>query len=144
MQVHCNQINSRESSPEKGKAPKKKPRTITDLVTEQYAARDAELDKNGATGVFFAPQTSTIKIPLNDTPARDAHAPLKKPPRKRSAAKSASDKADSRTKSKKASAKSTAKPKLVAEKLLSPTRALSRLSKQDVLFGTSSQLALDE
>ena len=144
MHIHCNQTNSRDSSPEKGKAPKKKPRTITDLVTEQYAARDAEPDKNGATGVFFAPQSSTFKIPLNDTSAPDTNAPLKKPPRKRSTAKSESGKADSRAKTKKASAKSAAKPKLVVEKLLSPTRALSRLSKQDVLFGTSSQLALDE
>ncbi|KAF5853728.1 hypothetical protein GGP41_006545 [Bipolaris sorokiniana] len=81
VEIPGNQTNSRDSSPEKGKAPKKKPRTITDLA---------------------------------------------------------------KSKPKRVSAKSTTKPKLVAEKLLSPAAAISRLNQQDVLFGTSSQLALEE
>lgn len=144
MEIRSNQINSRDSSPEKGKAPKKKPRTITDLVTEQYAVRDAEPDAKEDTDAFFEPRTLTTKIPLNDTSTLDADTPLKKPPRKQNTSKPPSDRVNSKAKSKKASAKSAAKPKLVAEKLLSPTSALSRLSKQDVLFGTSSQLVLDE
>ncbi|RMZ68480.1 Structure-specific endonuclease subunit SLX4 [Pyrenophora seminiperda CCB06] len=140
LEIRSNQINSRESSPEKGKAPKKKPRTITDFVTDQYIVRDSEPDTNGTTGTLFEARTSTTKIPLNDT---DVSPPLKKPPRKRNTSKPASDKVGLKAKPKRTSAKS-AKPKLVAEKLLSPTSALSRLSKQDVLFGTSSQLVLDE
>ncbi|CAA9961193.1 Structure-specific endonuclease protein [Pyrenophora teres f. maculata] len=140
VEIRSNQINSRDSSPEKGKATKKKPRTITDLMTEKYAVKDAEPVTGEAFGAFFEPLVSTTKILLNDTSAPDTNVPLKKPLRKR---KSASDKADSKAKSKKTSTKS-AKQMHVEEKLLSPTSALSRLSKQDVLFGTSSQLVLDE
>ncbi|KAI2480575.1 Structure-specific endonuclease protein [Pyrenophora tritici-repentis] len=143
VEIRNNQINSRDSSPEKGKAPKKKSRTITDIMTEKYAVRDTEPGTVEASGAFFESRASTTKIPLNDTATLDTNAPLKKPPCKRNASKSVSSKADAKAKPKKTSAKS-AKPKLVAEKLLSPTSALFRLSKQDVLFGTSSQLALDE
>ncbi|KAF1940123.1 structure-specific endonuclease subunit SLX4 [Clathrospora elynae] len=143
VEIPSNQVNSRESSPEKDKAPKKKPRTITDLVTGQYAPRDAESDPNAATSNFFEPCPTVIKVPLNDTSAPNAEAATKKPPRKR-ASKSASEKAEPKARSKKASTKSAAKPKRVAEKLLSPASALLRMNRQDVLFGTSSQLALEE
>lgn len=76
---------------------------------------------------------------------------MDKPPRKRRGAKAQAAKAEevepkakAKSRSKKASAKSAAKPKPIAEKLLSPTAAMLRLNQQDVLFGTSSQLALEE
>jgi hypothetical protein len=84
---------------------------------------------------------------LNDTSeATHAKASAKAPVRKRSTSKSALEKEDAKAKpkSKKPSTKPAAKPKPIAEKLLSPGSALSRLDRQDVLFGTSSQLALDE
>lgn len=81
---------------------------------------------------------------MNDTAASDGKAPPKKPPRKRSASKSDSEKVAAKAKTKKASTKPAAKPKAIAEKLLSPGSALLRMSKQDILFGTSSQLALEE
>jgi hypothetical protein len=95
---------------------------------------------------FFEPQTSTTKVPLNDTAALDTNLPPKKSPRKRDCPKAQTEKANSKTKprSKKASTKSAAKSKPVAEKLLSPAAAMLRLNQQDVLFGTSSQLALEE
>jgi hypothetical protein len=146
FEVPNNQANSRESSPEKGKAPKKKPRTITDLVTGQYGPRDVELDPNAVTSNFFESRATVTKVPLNDTSAPDAGADAapKKAPRKRNTSKSASDKAEPKAKSKKVSAKSAAKSKAVAEKLLSPASALLRMNRQDILFGTSSQLALEE
>jgi len=83
---------------------------------------------------------------LNDTTIPNGNAPPKKPPRKRSTSKPASEneKPSSKARSKKASPKAAAKPKHITEKLLSPGSALMRMNKQDILFGTSSQLALEE
>lgn len=140
------QTTSRASSPEKGKAPKKKPRTITDLVTGQYAPKDTNVEAQAVTSDFFSLRTSTSNVPLNDIPQAHIEAAQKKPPRKRSKPKDDSGSATSKAKAraKKPLTKSTAKTKPVIEKLLSPTSAVSRLNQQDVLFGTSSQLALEE
>ncbi|KAJ4364028.1 5'-flap endonuclease [Neocucurbitaria cava] len=143
IEVPSNQSNSRNSSPEKGKAPKKKPRTITDLVTGQYAPKDPSPDPHAVMSNFFQPPTTTTKVPLNDVSAPEADASLKKPPLRRSKSKSNSEDTGPKAKSKKTSGK-VAKPKPVAEKLLSPTSAVLRMNRQDVLFGTSSQLALEE
>ncbi|CAN9224960.1 unnamed protein product [Alternaria alternata] len=148
IEIPSNQANPRDSSPEKGKAPKKKPRTITDLVTEQYASKDAEPNPNDSSSNFFDSRASTIttKVPLNDTYTADGKAVPKKPARRRNSSKPGTEKekADHKPRSRKASARAAAKPKPVAEKLLSPSSAMSRLQQQDVLFGTSSQLALEE
>ncbi|KAL1642328.1 5'-flap endonuclease [Didymella pomorum] len=139
------QTASRASSPEKGKAPKKKPRTITDLVTGQYAPKEAPVDLQAVTSDFFSPRTSTTRVPLNDV-ALDGESPQKKAPRKRSKSREGSESATVRAKprARKTSSKPAAKPRPVAEKLLSPTSAVMRMNQQDVLFGTSSQLALEE
>lgn len=143
-----NQVTYRQASPEKGKAPKKKPRTITDLVTGQYAPRQQLPYSPEVTSDFFARRTTTVtkatKVPLNDTADADLTKASKKPTRKCSKSNSASEHVEAKGKSKKASAKAAAKSKLVAEKLLSPASALIRMNRQDVLFGTSSQLARDE
>ncbi|CAI6337887.1 unnamed protein product [Periconia digitata] len=145
---------SRQSSPEKGKAPKKKARTITDLVTEQYAPKSAEPQPATVTSNFFSPRpttttstttiTTTTKLPLNDTTNTSTVKPARK---KRATSKPSSENGEKkkkpRAKSSKAAAK-PAKPKLVMEKLLSPSSAALKMSKQDILFGTSSQLALEE
>ncbi|USP76325.1 hypothetical protein yc1106_03599 [Curvularia clavata] len=146
VEIPGNQTNFRDSSPEKGKAPKKKPRTITDLVTGQYGPRDEESDLNTAKNDFFVARTSTTTVPLNDTTMADTNAQPRKQLRKRSSPEALTEKVQSKAKAKpkKASAKSAAKPKPVAEKLLSPGAAMLRLGQQDVLFGTSSQLALEE
>ncbi|KAF1930426.1 uncharacterized protein M421DRAFT_99754 [Didymella exigua CBS 183.55] len=139
------QTKSRASSPEKGKAPKKKPRTITDLVTGQYAPKDATVNAQAITSDFFSPRTSTAKVPLNDIAPGD-ETPKKKASRKRSKSREGSEGATSKAKprARKASSKLAAKLKPVAEKLLSPTSAVMRMNRQEVLFGTSSQLALEE
>ncbi|KAF2439885.1 hypothetical protein P171DRAFT_476298 [Karstenula rhodostoma CBS 690.94] len=142
------QVVSRQASPEKGKAPKKKPRTITDLVTGQYAPQQPPPDSPEVTSTFFTRRATAVtkatKMPLNDVADEDSTKASKKPVRKRSTSKPAPEHGEVKGKSKKASAKAAAKPKLVAEKLLSPASALVRLNRQDVLFGTSSQLAREE
>jgi hypothetical protein len=143
VEVPSNQGNSRNSSPEKGKAPKKKPRTITDIAMEQYQTKTVDLASPDVASNLFDSRTTVSKVPLNDAVAPVGDAPRKKPTRKRSTSKTDTEKSSSKAKSKRASTKS-AKPKPVAEKLLSPGSALMRMSKQDILFGTSSQLALEE
>ncbi|KAF2848464.1 hypothetical protein T440DRAFT_509374 [Plenodomus tracheiphilus IPT5] len=144
VDIPGHQANSRNSSPDKGKAPKKKPRTITDIVTEQYASKELPPDQNAVTSNTFDAKSTMTKVPLNDVVASDSGAPFKKPPRRRNNSKSDSENAGAQAKPKRAQKKSATKSKPVAEKLLSPSSALSRLSRQDVLFGTSSQLALEE
>lgn len=143
MDVPGNQ-HSRNSSPEKGKAPKKKPRTITDIATEQYQVREEPVDPSHIASEFFHPQTTVTvaKVPLNDVSEANGDAPKKRAPRKRSTSKE-NDKG-TKTKPKISSSRANAKAKLFAEKLLSPDSALARMNRQDILFGTSSQLALDE
>lgn len=135
------QTTDRASSPEKGKAPKKKPRTITDLVTGQYAPKDELAEAQVVTSDFFSPRTSTTKVPLNNVEVTQ-----KKPQRKRSKSRDGTETAASRPKprARKASTKLAGKTKPATEKLLSPTSAVSRVNRQEVLFGTSSQLALED
>jgi hypothetical protein len=137
------------TSPEKVKAPKKKPRTITDFVTEQYAAPiEAEHNSSVTSEFIAAPASIATKVPLNDVSDSAAKRSNAKQPRKRASSKSASEsevaKSKPKAKSKKASTKAAIKPKLIVEKLLSPTSALLKIGRQDVLFGTSSQLALED
>lgn len=141
VDIPNNQSHSRNSSPEKGKAPKKKPRTITDLVTGQYAPKEPISDPNTVTNTSFQKHCTVTKVPLNDVSASTGDAPPKRPPRKRNGSKSDTEKIGTKAKAK---TKRVTKAKPVIEKLLSPRSALSRLSRQDVLFGTSSQLALEE
>ncbi|OAL57447.1 hypothetical protein IQ07DRAFT_36093 [Pyrenochaeta sp. DS3sAY3a] len=145
VEVPRNQAVSRNSSPEKGKAPKKKPRTITDLVTGQYAPRELGTDSHAplAENDFFESRTHSKKIPLNDIEL-NADSELRIPPVRRKLSKANSEQQTSKSKAKKPSTKSTAKSRAIAEKLLSPASAALRMSRQDVLFGTSSQLALEE
>jgi hypothetical protein len=122
------------ASPEKRKAPKKKARTITDIVTGHYApeehADDALSDKRD----FFELRTASPPVESNKR--------VPKISRTKSVTKQKPGKTEAR--SKKASAKTAANPKLVANALLSPSSAIMKMNKQDVLFGTSSQLALEE
>ncbi|KAF2010562.1 hypothetical protein BU24DRAFT_427682 [Aaosphaeria arxii CBS 175.79] len=136
-----NQPASRDSSPVK-KAPKKKPRTITDLVTGQYAAQEADPISNLEPKAFFESRGNTVKIPLNDVSNRQMGTATNKSTRKPPTSKAAAKKKSS--KSQNGSSKPPVPPKMMADKLLSPSSAMSKFKKQDVLFGTSSQLALEE
>ncbi|KAB2580781.1 Structure-specific endonuclease subunit SLX4 [Lasiodiplodia theobromae] len=133
-----------EEPPKKpGKAPKKKPRTITDLVTAAYRPpAPAEVSESHKAPIdpkvsaFFAPPAE----PTSGTERAAGHGAEK--PKRASRSKSPTKKTES--KAKKPTAKSKKAAKLVAEKLLSPESALLRVNRQDVLFGTSSQLAREE
>ncbi|KAL6704478.1 5'-flap endonuclease [Coniothyrium glycines] len=140
VEVPNKQSNSRDTSPEKGKAPKKKARTITDLVTGQYAPKEPSPEPEVTLNKFVESRSATTTVPLNDAGLANGDAPEKQPPRSRNRSKSASEKSTAKPRTKKA----TAKAKVVAETLLSPSSALSRMVKQDILFGTSSQLAMEE
>ncbi|KAF2257793.1 hypothetical protein CC78DRAFT_622335 [Lojkania enalia] len=137
--VSRNRKISRSSSPTKVVAPKKKARTITDLVTGQYAPKDAVVAPSVVASEFFSPQT-VMKVPLKDISSSTTSNATLGASRKRSNSKSSTKKTP---KLKKVSANIAVKPKMVAEKLLSPASAALRLSRQDILFGTSSQLALE-
>lgn len=120
--VHCAPIvlpatikEASKSPPKKKVSKKKKPLTITELATAAY-----RVPSPPATAAAEAVDNPT-KTDANTTKAAGTKAKPK--PRKRVS---------------KAKAKKPQPPKQV---LLSPTAALQQVSRQDVLFGTSSQLA---
>lgn len=125
---------SRSASPHKRKVQKKgSARTITDIVTGKYGEEqpdDMTSEKQDLVKPCTAPPTDELSIPIL------------KPSRTRPVTKDKAGKSD--TRSKKASAKTAAKPKLVADSLLTPSSASTRLNNQDFLFGTSSQLGNEE
>lgn len=108
-------------------------------------SKDSVSDPDIVTSDFFQSGTTfTKKVPLNETSGLSGDASLKQPPRRRATSKTAAEKAEPKTKAKRTTAKSKAKTKPVVETLLSPTSAALRMSRQDILFGTSSQLAIEE
>jgi hypothetical protein len=140
IDVPSKRYASRDPSPEKRKAPKKKMRTITDLVVGQYAPDELNTTTMADTGNFFEPRVTTKVVPLNDGQSIASKAIRPSGTRKPAASKVAKGV----SKSKKVDAKAAAEPKMMADKLLSPASALLKMGNQDVLFGTSSQLALEE
>ncbi|KAK3954905.1 hypothetical protein QBC32DRAFT_68291 [Pseudoneurospora amorphoporcata] len=119
---------SPEASPTKTKAPKKKPRTITDLATAAYRIQDPADD---------SPSTVTSKQDtlLGYIDVEDDDKAATKP----SGGKT------------KAASKKPAKPRVSKKKpeprrqlLLSPQSALRQVSGQDFVFGTSSQLVTED
>lgn len=134
--------NVAEPCPEKPeKAPKKRPRTITDLATAAYRPALTNepvesLPVDPKVSAFFAPRTA----PLAEAEVPEVAGAEK--PKRAARQKSPTKKADGKTKKSNAKSKKATKP--AAEKLLSPETALLRVNRQDVLFGTSSQLARED
>lgn len=124
---------------EKAKAPKKKARTITDLVTAQYVRREAQLAVPATTSDFFA---TRVDDKYSDTVSTHASDSVSIKPAREKATGQRPSRGD--TKKERIPPKSKAKPKLAAAKLLSPGSAIRKMNKQDILFGTSSQLAQEE
>ncbi|KAK0731976.1 hypothetical protein B0H67DRAFT_91826 [Lasiosphaeris hirsuta] len=120
--------NSPEISPVKTKAPKKKPRTITDLATAAY--RVQEIDTSASTEASrqdslldcFGTGGDTTGGPSKVQAARKGKA-TKKPAKPRVS-------------------KKKAEPR--KQVLLSPASAMRQVSRQDFVFGTASQLATEE
>lgn len=111
---------NRKPSPVKVKAPKKKPRTITDLATAAYAPKITEED-GGRDDSFL--EYFSVEDPEDNIP--------------RGAAAKGKRKASNVTKSKKKAA-----PKKPV--LLSPQSAMRQSAAQDFVFGTASQLAREK
>ncbi|KAK1254525.1 hypothetical protein MKX08_008520 [Trichoderma sp. CBMAI-0020] len=113
---------AKEKSPVKQKAPRKRPRTITEIATSAYRVPDALEPVPGAMNDLFV----TITHNDADDPA-------------------AEDESKKKTKRKttKAAAKKKKKLSPPSPILLPPTEALQEVARQDFVFGTSSQLAIE-
>ncbi|KAH8734651.1 hypothetical protein BGZ61DRAFT_442894 [Ilyonectria robusta] len=109
-----------KKSPTKKKAPRKKPRTITEVATAAYKTPTQ-------------PDPEPIDSILNHFPLDAGPAPPAVEPAKNGKGKPSTRKRPSRATKKKAPP-----PKPI---LLSPGAALDQVAKQNFLFGTSSQLA---
>ncbi|KAK5992575.1 Structure-specific endonuclease subunit SLX4 [Cladobotryum mycophilum] len=107
-----------DKSPMKQKAPKKKPRTITELATAAYRS-ESPLESTSTTASKEMPQTETLD-------ENNKGKKTKAKPRKRA--------------SKNAKKKPSPPPKPI---LLPPAEALKEVANQNFLFGTSSQLAVE-
>lgn len=132
-----------EEKVKKVKAPKKKPQTITDLATRAYRPEEVGAPNVQSTvSEFFSAQkddhiraAGTVSTEAGEQP------PISEKPRKPRARKVGGEAS---------TAKRLSKPKSVKVKfddcpaLLSPHRARAEERKQDLLFGTSSQLVLEE
>lgn len=109
-----------EESPTKPKAPKKKPRTITELATAAYKPPTNDIvDEASATVAEETQNKST------DCAGTTANGKAKSKPRKKPA-------------------KPTKKKEPKKSVLLSPNTALKAADNQNFLFGTSSQLAREQ
>jgi hypothetical protein len=122
------------------KSPKKRPITITELATKAY--RQPEFLPT-AFSTNFVRQINTVETNRDAAGVADEISlPVQRgtskkrntsPPKKTKKSKDGTNKP-----------KRAAKPKFVAPKITSPETARRRVEQQNVLFGTSSQLALPE
>ncbi|KAK4184996.1 hypothetical protein QBC35DRAFT_440353 [Podospora australis] len=113
-----------EVSPVKQKAPKKKPRTITELAMAAYQSeKEAEPEKPNRNSMLGYLEVVDDKgAPVNnETGAKGKRG--RKPAKPKVSKK---------------------KPEPKKEILLSPTSALAQVSRQDFVFGTASQLATED
>jgi hypothetical protein len=128
----------------KQKSPKKKPFSITRVATEKYQTPTSKTTTTVKAPEFFAPLAKSS--PRSASPER---ATLKKNeissakvrvPRKKKVTTG-----NETPKPKKPTARRKAKTSLLVKpKLLSPTQAAHRFERQNVLFGTSSQLRKED
>ena len=130
--------------PVKQKKERKKAQTITALATAAFQPpKEAQTD-DGTLSHFFSPS----KPNTNDNPATDDQPKQKvKKPRKARKPKEKTNTAASNAKpnpSKPKKAKAKFNEADYMPKLYSPGRATAQLKSQGFLFGTSSQLAMDE
>jgi hypothetical protein len=128
----------------KQKKGRKKAQTITALATAAFQPPDEVQTDDGAMSHFFSPSKSNSR---NNAETEDYPVQKVKKARKPRKPKEKTDAAASNTKAKKSKPKK-AKGKFneadYTPKLYSPGRATAQLKNQAFLFGTSSQLAMDE
>ncbi|KAK4672175.1 5'-flap endonuclease [Podospora pseudopauciseta] len=107
-------------SPVKSKAVKKKPRTITELATAAYRNQEEPSKQDSLLGYL---DTSDAQTGSSNTALRSKGKLGKKPAKPRPSKK---------------------KPEPKKPILLSPESALRQVAQQDFVFGTSSQLAIED
>lgn len=129
----------------KAKSPKKKPQTITALAMAPYQPAKAPDPENPTVSEYFASRT-TPTAECSQHPKPDAV--LEKPKRVRKSRAKPLDAMACHPKPKKPTKIRKVKLKFNAAdhvpKLYSPERACRQIGQQDFLFGTSSQMAVDE
>ncbi|CAK4031302.1 Structure-specific endonuclease subunit SLX4 [Lecanosticta acicola] len=130
----------------KAKAVKKKPQTITDLATKAYREPAQETTEQDSVSAFFAPQKQEANTEAGVTNAAAPKKPKKpRKPKTKKADVEGSARANAggqSAKPKKTKAKSNDAASMA--KLYSPGAARTVERNQDFLFGTSSQLAVEE
>jgi hypothetical protein len=137
--------NSYEIVP-KQKSPKKKVFSVTRLVIENYQSPTTKPTATGQTSGFFTPPAKIKSRSISS----DKSIPKKNPlPSKNSRIRAPRNKRTDSIKEsvqpkKPAAAIKAKKAAIVKPKLLSPTQAAQKLGRQDLLFGTSSQLRKED
>ena len=141
-------VSSVQKPTKRAKAPKKKAQTITALATAAFQpAKDGSNEDSTVSSFFAARKDEAAGQQANDDDPQPTMTKPKKP-RKPRAKPTATDAQGASAKPKRASRPQKVKTKFneadYLPKLYSPTRASIQLKNQDLLFGTSSQLAVDE
>ncbi|KAK1752695.1 hypothetical protein QBC47DRAFT_389118 [Echria macrotheca] len=122
------QDKSPETSPAKTKAPKKKPRTITDLATAAYRVPDESEIESAVEGAKKQSLMSYLTVEGGEHASDGSGAAGKgKVSKKPAKLKTTKKKEDPRQ-----------------QVLLSPTSAIGQVTRQDFVFGTASQLATED
>lgn len=132
-------------APKKTAKVKKKPQTITALATKAYQEEDETLPGQAMVSDFFSGAQQETAPPNHDSNSAEQPAKLKKPRKPR--AKKTDDQAPGQV-AKKAARPKKSKVKFneadYMAKLYTPDQARAQERNQDFVFGTSSQLAVDE
>ncbi|KAL9071350.1 MAG: hypothetical protein Q9157_005492 [Trypethelium eluteriae] len=133
-----------ETTKKPSRSPKKKPTTITALATAQYRPARFSPSTSNSFSKLFGPERATS----SDVETRSdlkASAPvqegIKAAGRRKSPSKESRDKIDKRNGRK---ASKTQKSVRGRKRLYSPEAAMKRAERQDLVFGSSSQLASGE
>ncbi|KAK4626818.1 Structure-specific endonuclease subunit slx4 [Fulvia fulva] len=132
--------------PKKAKAPKKKPQTITDLATKAYRApEEEEASAQPTVSEFFTAQKADTVL-VADSNADDTIVKPKKPRKPRT--KKVDGNGSKPTSALKTKPKKAKKVRIVEDDHLAilhtPGEARAQERSQDFLFGTSSQLGVDD
>jgi hypothetical protein len=134
--------------PAKQKKERKKAQTITALATAAFQPPKEDKPDEGAVSHFFSPQVDDASKIAE--PVEQAKPKVTKPrkPRKPKDQTKIAGKQETSTKAKKPPRKKSVKVNFNEAdhrfKLYSPDRATAQLKGQDFIFGTSSQLAVDQ
>ncbi|KAL9091086.1 MAG: hypothetical protein Q9165_005013 [Trypethelium subeluteriae] len=133
-----------ESTKKSSKSPKKKPTTITARATAQYRAAEPIPSESNSFSKFFEPECVTSRIAetrIEPKASALIQNGAKAACRRKSPSKARRDETDKGNRRK---ANKTQKSIRGRSRLYSPEAAMKRAERQDLVFGSSSQLASGE